>query len=203
MIKINLIAEKDTAKSKIPISFTSDGTNPMQTILLAAILIVGVVIAGGWWWSLSGDVTHWQEEHRKADQELERLSEVRKKGDQYKRQKALLARKIELITNLKKQQSVPVHILDELSRNLPEFLWLDRMTANKNQITISGKATTYNAVTKFYNNLSRSGYFDHVNLGRTFENSEGVGFSLTCSFTMAAEDEIDGGGSGDDEGASS
>ncbi len=62
-----------------------------------------------------------------------------------------------------------MHILDQLSRNLPDFLWLEKMNANNNQITITGKATTYNAVTNFYNNLSRSGFFQDVTLGRTFE----------------------------------
>ena len=74
------------------------------------------------------------------------------------------------------------YILDQVSRNLPEFLWLESMTANNNQIVIGGKATTYNAVSNFYSNLTGSGYFENVGLGRTFEVPEGVSFSLTCSF---------------------
>ncbi len=75
-----------------------------------------------------------------------------------------------------------MHILDQVSRNLPDFLWLESMSANNNQISISGKATSYNAVTNFYNSLSDSGLFANVSLGRTFEVQEGVAFSLTCAF---------------------
>ena len=56
------------------------------------------------------------------------------------------------------------------------------MSANDNRITISGKATTYAAVSNFYGNLSDSGFFGGVELGRTFEVKAGVSFSLTCSF---------------------
>ena len=77
---------------------------------------------------------------------------------------------------------MPVYILDQVSKNLPEFLWLDRMSASTNEINISGKATNYNAVSNFYTNLSDSGFFSNVSLGRTFEVPEGVAFSLSCNF---------------------
>jgi Tfp pilus assembly protein PilN len=131
---------------------------------------------------LAREANEWQAKLKEADQEIKRLEAAIKKGQDYEVQKALLARKIDLITNLKKQQAVPVHILDKVSRSLPDFLWLDTMSASNNQISISGKATTYNAVSNFYSNLNDSGYFTNVTLGRTFEVPEGVSFSLTCSF---------------------
>jgi Tfp pilus assembly protein PilN len=88
-----------------------------------------------------------------------------------------------LITELKKKQAVPVHILDQVSRNLPEFMWLDSLTANSNAINIVGKATTYNAVSNLYDNLRASGQFTDVVLGKTTEISEGVSFSLTCRYS--------------------
>jgi Tfp pilus assembly protein PilN len=117
------------------------------------------------------------------DAELERLKEARRKGEQFEAQKALLGRKIDLITNLKKRQTVPVYIMDQISRNLPDFLWLDSMSASNNAINISGKATTYAAVANFHSNLDESGYFRDVSLGRTFTVAEGVAFSLSCQFS--------------------
>ena len=38
-------------------------------------------------------------------------------------------------------------------------------------------------MTNFYNNLSDSGYFAGVDLGRVFEVQEGVAFSITCDFS--------------------
>jgi len=189
VIKINLLERKQNKGKKASPTLRVEGAGKSQNLLLAAILIVGVAVSGFWWWSLSGQIEDWRVKHAAADKELERLAEVRAKGEEYKKQKELLARKIDLITELKKQQAVPVHILDQISRNLPDFLWLDQMSAKENQITITGKATTYNAVTNFYNNLTRSGFFTGVDLGRTFEAADGVSFSMTCSFAPGMPEE--------------
>ena len=93
---------------------------------------------------------------------------------------------VKLITDLKNRQAVPVHILDKVSRSLPESLWLDTMSATRNQINMSGKARTYNAVSNLYSNLTDSGHFKNISLGRTFEVPEGVSFSLTCSYEEPA-----------------
>jgi len=183
MIKINLLAERKQAKAKAPSSLKIEGMGKSQNLLLGGLLVLGLLVAGGWWWMVSNDLADWKIKHEEADRELERLTEIRAKGEEYKQRKELLARKIDLITELKKQQAVPVHILDQISKNLPEFLWLDSMTANQNLIGISGKATTFTAVSNFYENLNGSGHFADVNLGRVFEVPEGVSFSLSCRFT--------------------
>jgi Tfp pilus assembly protein PilN len=182
MIKINLLAERKLSKTKASTSLPIEGLGGGRQYMMLTILLLGIVIAGGWWWKLGSEISDWRVKLEESDQELKRLEDVIKKGEQYEKKKELLGRKIELITNLKKQQAVPVHILDKVSRNLPDFLWLDQMSASGNQITITGKATTYIAVSNLYSNLTRSGYFKDVTLGKVFEVPEGVAFNLTCSF---------------------
>jgi Tfp pilus assembly protein PilN len=188
MIKINLATERKQVKAKTRTAAVRSTGNlsPVQSLALLAIMLIGVAVAAGWWWTLSRDLAEWRGKIEDAEKELTRLAEVRKKGDQFETQKKLLSRKIDLITQLKKQQAVPVHILDQVSENLPEFLWLDSMSANDNKINISGKATTYTAVSNFYSNLTASGFFHDVSLGKTFEVPEGVSFSLTCQFSEQA-----------------
>jgi Tfp pilus assembly protein PilN len=184
MIKINLLAEKKPAKApQVASSLNLEGLGTGRNILLVGVLAIGALVAGGWWWTLNRSVNEWQGKLEEAEKELKRLAVAIKKSEEYEKQKNLLARKIDLITTLKKQQEVPVYIMDQISRNLPDFLWLESMTANKDKISISGKATTYAAVSNFYSNLTGSGYFGNVELGRTFEVPAGVSFSLTCSFT--------------------
>ncbi len=185
MIKINLLAEKKKkpSKSRSEPRFEVEGAGSGRNIVLIGVLMVGLVAAIGWWWTLDRSLSDWQAKIVAADQELKRLETAIKKTEEFEAQKALLTRKITLITNLKKQQTVPVHIMDQISRNLPDFLWLESMASNDNRITISGKATTYAAVSNFYGNLSDSGFFGSVELGRTFEVPAGVSFSLTCSFS--------------------
>ena len=181
MIKINLLAERKAAKAKAAASFKFE-MGGSQNLLLAGIIVVGLLVAGGWWWARVSELNRVRQAKVTAQAELKRLEEVRKKAEAFKTQKELLERKINLITELKKKQAVPVHILDQVSRNLPEFMWLDSLTANSNAINIVGKATTYNAVSNLYDNLRASGQFSDVVLGKTVEIAEGVSFSLTCRY---------------------
>jgi len=181
MIKINLLAERKAAKAKAATSlkFEMGGS---QNFLLAGIMVVGLLVAAGWWWARVSELDRVRQDKISAEIELKRLEDVRKKAEAFKTQKELLERKINLITELKKKQAVPVHILDQVSRNLPEFMWLESLTANANAISIVGKATTYNAVSNLYDSLRASGQFSDVVLGKTTEIAEGVSFSLTCRY---------------------
>jgi Tfp pilus assembly protein PilN len=158
MIKINLLAEKKPAKTKAPTSLKFEGVGGGQNFLLAGILVLGFLVAAGWSWARTTELKRMELRKTQAEAELVRLQEVRKKAEEFKRQKDLLEKKITLITDLKKKQAVPVHLLDQVSRNLPDFLWLDAMSAAANQVNVSGKATTYTAVSNFYDNLLASGY---------------------------------------------
>ncbi|MDH3629084.1 MAG: PilN domain-containing protein [Acidobacteriota bacterium] len=185
MIKINLASETRQAKPRAASQANmglEGGVGGPKNFLLIGVLALGILVAGGWYWTLSGSIKDLEHKNEEAQVELDRLAEIRKKGDEYKRKKQLLEHQIQLITELKKQQTVPVHILDQVSKNLPEFLWLESMSASKNQINITGKATTFNSVSTFYSNLSNSGFFREVKLGRTFETATDVNFSLTCAF---------------------
>ena len=181
MIKINLLAERKAAKAKAPSTFKLD-MGGSQNFLLVGILLLGLVSASVWSLMRANELKHVQGEKVAAEAELKRLEDVRKKAEAFKKQKDILERKINLITELKKKQAVPVHILDQVSRNLPDFMWLDSMTASANAITIAGKATTYNAVSNLYDNLRASGQFSNVVMGKTNENGDHVLFSLTCTY---------------------
>ncbi len=191
MIKINLLAEKKQGKARTGggAAVKMPGAGGARNLLLVALLLVGVVIAAFWNYRLNAVEKDWRRKHVVADAELLRLEAIRKKGEEFEARKALLARKIDLITELKKQQAVPVHILDQISWNLPDFLWLSSLTASNKGINIVGKATTYNAVTNFYNNLNNSEYFIDVTLGRTAEGDQGVSFSLNCQFVQPGSKE--------------
>lgn len=187
MIRINLLSEAKPSKTRsFKPSIQMPGNIP-QNLLMVALVALSVVFVSWKWYSLKATHSDLADRIVKAEAEKKRLDEVIKKGDMYKAQRDLLNKKISLITQLKKNQSGPVHLLDEISRKLPDFLWLDQMSGVNNKVTIVGKATTYNAVSNFYNNLTGSKYFDQVVLGPIASTSGGITFSLTCVFVPAAE----------------
>ncbi|MEW5805930.1 MAG: PilN domain-containing protein [Acidobacteriota bacterium] len=182
MIKINLLAERRPAKERAPIITIERGEGWWRGLILIGIIVLSFIVVAGWYYSLDRQTRRLKAENERADKELKRLEEVRKKGDLYQKRRDLLERKVNIILQLKKNQTVPVLILDQISRNLPDFLWLDSLSEKSNVITLNGKATTYTAVSNFYNNLNQSAYFNNVSLGQTKEIPEGVSFQLSCTF---------------------
>ena len=183
MIKINLLAGAQQTQARVAKTPKFEGVGTLgQNVLMAGMVILALLFIGWRWYSLESESRMLRTEIIKAQAEKERLQAIIKKGEEYKAKKELLERKISLITQLKRNQSGPVHLLDEVSKQLPDFLWLDTMNEAGQSITISGKATTYNAVSNFYNNLTGSRYFQNVVLGAISAIPVGVTFSLTCQF---------------------
>jgi type IV pilus assembly protein PilN len=193
MIRINLLAGTEQAKERsvrLP-KFEGVGTIG-QNALMAGVVILAVLFIGWHWYTLSSERRAIAKETVKAEAERERLQAIIKKGEEYKAKKELLQRKIELITQLKRNQSGPVHLLDQVSKQLPDFLWLESMTESGFSVQIRGKATTYNAVSNFYNNLTGSRYFQNVVMGPISSVDAGVNFSLTCQFLPQPMPGLDG-----------
>jgi type IV pilus assembly protein PilN len=182
MIKINLLATAQQGRVRAPKAPKLEVGDLGQNVLMAGVVILAVLFIGWRWYDLASEARRLHREIAAAEEEKRRLQEIIKKGEDFKAKKELLQRKITLITQLKRNQSGPVHLLDEISKQLPDFLWLDQMTESGFNIQIQGKATTYNAVSNFYNNLSGSRYFQNVTMGAITAVPVGVTFSLTCHF---------------------
>jgi type IV pilus assembly protein PilN len=192
MIRINLLAGTQQAKERSVSLPKFEGVGTLgQNALMAGVVIVAVLFVGWRWYTLASEHKALAQETVKAEAERERLQAIIKKGEEYKAKKELLQRKIELITQLKRNQSGPVHLLDEVSKQLPDFLWLESMTEAGFSIQIRGKATTYNAVSNFYNNLTGSRYFQNVVMGPISSMDAGVNFSLTCQFLPQSTQGLD------------
>ncbi|TDI47574.1 MAG: hypothetical protein E2P00_01020 [Acidobacteria bacterium] len=182
MIRINLVAERKTEKVRRPLLNFESGNEALGNVLMGAVLVMALLFSGYKFVSMNSTLANLDVSIADANHEKDRLKDILAKGEAFKAQRELLKRKVELITELKKNQAVPVHLLDQISRNLPEFLWLDKISERGNGISFTGQATTYNAVSNLYNNLDASDYFADVVLGTTQQAKQGVTFSMTCRF---------------------
>ena len=60
---------------------------------------------------------------------------------------------------LRKNQTQPAVILDQISRSLPDMLWLTEVKQQAADLTISGRCTSLTAISDFVANLEATGYF--------------------------------------------
>jgi type IV pilus assembly protein PilN len=118
---------------------------------------------------LSSKSRHLDEEIGKAREEVARLKSIIEEVKGYEDKKKSLEEKIALINNLKTNQKGPVRLMDEVSKALPDLVWLTDMQISGNQLTLKGRTLSPNAVATYLENLKKSPYFAEPvfkNLGR-------------------------------------
>lgn len=158
MIKINLLAEGKrpvVARRARPSLVGGGGSPELANLMLVGGIVLGLLVGGGWWFLLSQKIKQKDREIVAAQKEVDELAQVIKEVEEYKAKKAELERKIEVINNLKENQRGPVQIMDELSRALPELLWLTNMDVAASTINLRGAAFNMSAVANFMDNLDK------------------------------------------------
>lgn len=157
MIKINLLTvERQVAKKKI-------GFDLGQKLIVAcSLLLVAAVVLIGWrYWSLDQESQRLDAEIAAAVSETARLKTVLAEVKQFEDQTAQLRQRVSLIEQLRRDQTGPVHLLDQISRALPPMLWLTNVKqgTNPDEVLIEGRCTTLTGLSDFVGNLEQSGYF--------------------------------------------
>jgi Tfp pilus assembly protein PilN len=155
----------------------------LPNIVTIALIVVTLGWTGYKYYSLSSDMERLAAEIQQAEAELKKVEEDIRVANELEAKRARVQQQIDLIIQLKENQQVPVRLLDQISRNLPDFLWLTALSETGGGLTFTGKASTPTAYANFYNNLNASPYF--VDVGRISYREEGVGnvaFSLAATF---------------------
>ena len=158
MIRINLLAaERDRAKKKGAVVLGTTGQK--LTIGCSLILVLAGLFIGWRYWAVTRDSAELDKEIAAAQQETTRLHTIIQQVQQFEQRKAQLQQRVVLIEQLRKGQTGPVHMLDQISRALPSMLWLTEVKQTGTDIVIEGKCMSPIGVSDFVANLEASGYF--------------------------------------------
>lgn len=168
MIKINLLPSQKAKKGKKKLEIQS------QLILASIVLSVLFLVLGYIWILLNEKVDNLTADKTKLTTELGLLKAKVKEVENYERDKKAVEEKIKIIEQLRKNQSVPVLLLDQISRSLPEKVWLVNVNEQNGVIDLEGKATTNSEIVDFINNLKKSSLFKDVQILESRQNMEGT-----------------------------
>jgi type IV pilus assembly protein PilN len=180
MIKINLLSGERTkkARKRIEIPFQMAGV-----IGGVVLLFVGM---GAAWWYLSSTVSTLTQQTVTLNQEL--AASGQGQGSRISRRTRRPSKKIGIIQQLRKNQSGPVHLLEEISKSLPDRVWLVSMSEQGGKIDLDGKAVTNAEIVDFINNLKASHYMSDIQLIESRQVSEGgipvYSFKLKCTMVL-------------------
>jgi type IV pilus assembly protein PilN len=157
MIRINLLAvERDRNKKK---AVTLGTTGQKLTIGCSLIVVLAVLFMGWRYWTIGHESTDLDAQISAAQQETIRLHSVIQQVQVFEQRKTQLQQRVVLIEQLRKGQTGPVHMLDQVSRALPSMLWLTGLKQAGADVIIDGRCTTLTGLSEFVSNLEASGYF--------------------------------------------
>jgi type IV pilus assembly protein PilN len=152
MIRINLLGGERGKTRKAPAFDVGQ-----QLTLLCSLILVAAALGIGWWyWTLNEQTTRVEAEIAAAQREQIRLKSLLTEVTQFEARRAQLQQRVGLIEQLRAGQSVPVQLLDHVSRSLPDMLWLTEMDQTGEVLTIQGRSTTLIALSDFVGNLGNS-----------------------------------------------
>jgi len=186
MIRINLFKPEKKEIRRAP-----DAPSPQfkekksQPLFGLIFLLLIVVVIAGYLWQRKTFIEE-QDLLEKAQVEKRELQDVLVKLDQLEQQKTILERKMNLINQLKARQGIAVKIMDELSKQIPDWVWLTEVSYNGQSVKLKGKAFSNNLIADYIYNLEESPYFSGVNLvsstQRRVKNNEYLEFSMNANF---------------------
>ena len=155
MIHINLLSVRQLKKQAV----LRRQLYMFGAVIAAAALGVGIV-----WLMDRRAIARLQAEQAELRATIERLKPIVDEVTTLERREKLLSVRLETIERLRSKQRGPVHVLDALSRNLPEQAWLETIEESAGVYKVAGYALTNFAVADLLRNLQRSKEFTGVDL---------------------------------------
>ena len=150
MIRINLLGVERQKARKTTAAL--DGSRH-TTLACVAVLVLSGLGVGWWYWALTQASARVDAEIVSAQDEAARLRSLLTEVQQFEARRAQLQQRVALIQQLRGGQSLPVQLLDILSKSIPDMLWLTDVEEKDTSVTIQGLSTTLIAVSDLVGNL--------------------------------------------------
>jgi type IV pilus assembly protein PilN len=193
MIRINLLAaERRAAKAASP-GFEAG----QKMMVIGSLALVLTVVGVGWrYWAIGQEKAQVAREIDAAKREEARLQEILKQVQEFENRRKTLESRVALIDELRKGQSAPVHMIDQISKALPEMTWLTAMQQSEYTLTMQGRCLTLTSLSDFIGNLEASRYFIRpVEIIETKTDTDDKGpelivFTIRGTFQMAGVESV-------------
>jgi len=141
------------------------------TIAIAGAWLIGLGTAA---WLYLGTNERRQELELSVEQAVQdsiRYSALISKQDQVRARRDTIAAKLVMIQEIDAERNIWAHLLDEISRALPDYTWLTQISATPGDDEVSfqivGRTGNTFALTRFLKDLEASPFIQGVQLTRT------------------------------------
>jgi len=138
-----------------------------QVMQLVLILIVVGATIGCADSRLSEQISQSEQRVAQMESDIDQFTPQLEQVAAFRKKKAGLEKKIDVIEGLDRARSGPVRMLDELAIHAPERLWLNSVSTKGKKVKISGESLDNELVASFLRALGESPFFGGVDLEST------------------------------------
>lgn len=166
MIQINLLPVRESQR-------LAELRQHVMRMFLALIVTsagIGFVYSG-----LNSRMSDSRHRMQQIQADIEQLAPQVEWVQDFRRKKAELEQKLEVIDGLEAARIGPVRILDELAVHTPERLWLKSLENRGRELRLSGESMDNDLVAAFLRALGTSPHFESVDLESTELEKSGDG----------------------------
>ncbi|HEX3582267.1 MAG TPA: PilN domain-containing protein [Thermoanaerobaculia bacterium] len=194
MIKINLVREGRAvrgatgAPAAVPGVAATAGPGNLNNILIIGLLVIGTVASLGYWLYAKRNLANTQATMEQRKLEAQKLQSAINAVNDFQKKKDSLQKRIDLINQLKQNQKGPVRIMDQVSRDLPDLVWLDTMNIASGRIALNGRGLNPNAIALFVANVKQDPFFEEPQVGTITQvslNPPVYTFDMNFAFSYA------------------
>jgi Tfp pilus assembly protein PilN len=154
MIRVNLLPSGKKKRVIIPTSLVY---GVLSTVVLIVIIAGMIAYMNRQVSSIKKDIT-------RKEQKLNQMRVVLQKVKNYERDNQEFRDKAKIIEQLKRNQVVPLRLLDEVSELMPKGVWLTKLADKGGLISIEGYAFTNSDLVGYVQNLKGSRHLSDVML---------------------------------------
>jgi len=174
MIKVNLLPVKRKRKPKPMPSF-------IVTMIIITVITIIVMANLAFFFNsrLSKKKTLFKDNEGKIAEFKTKIKEV----ENFEQLNKTIEQRNGIIEQLRKNQSMPVKLLDEVNNLLPNGVWLDKMTVSGENVSMEGYAFANSDIVAYVDNIKNSQILTEAYLqeskSTTIENTPLYMFKLT------------------------
>jgi len=174
MIKVNLLPIKRKKKHK-PI--------PSFIVTMVIIVLVTIIVMANLAFFFNSRLSKKKALFKTNENKIVELKQKIKEVENFEQLNKTIEQRNGIIEQLRKNQNMPVRLLDEANNLLPSGIWLDKMAVSGENVSMEGYAFANSDIVTYIDNIKNSQIFTEVYLqeskSTTIENTLLYMFKLT------------------------
>lgn len=147
MILINLLPHREAARKK---------RQDVFNVSLFASALAGGLVAGLIFLWLQGQISFQQDQNKILESEIKKLDEQIKDIAVLEQEIEALRARQQAVENLQSDRNLPVHLLAEMVKQLPEGVYLTNLKQDNQIVTLQGVAQSNERVAELLRNLANN-----------------------------------------------